>query len=245
MEQIPCISQIATLLADPKRSAMIWALIDGTARAADELAALAGLSRSSATAHLARLSAGGLLKREARGRQRFFRLAAPQVGIAVEALASVSVASRVPGNGLDTRTEMQQAPLSMRKAKICQDHLSGEMAAQLYQRLLDAHWIVSTDNRIEVTARGSLALAGYGIYTQALVRGHKQTPCTCCSDWSDSRPHLGGALGASLLQLFIQSGWLKRSDDSRVVKVTALGLQEIGNIACVEVRAKAEEKPLD
>ncbi len=80
MEYGPCISQIATLLADPKRSAMIWALMDGTARPADELAILAGLSTSSAGAHLARLTSGGLLKQEVRGRKRFFRLAAPEVG---------------------------------------------------------------------------------------------------------------------------------------------------------------------
>lgn len=62
MEYGPCISQIATLLADPKRSAMIWALMDGTARPADELAILAGLSTSSAGAHLARLTSGGLFE---------------------------------------------------------------------------------------------------------------------------------------------------------------------------------------
>gem|GEM_PF-7071172 len=91
MEYAPCISQVAMLLADPKRSAMIWALMDGTARPADELALLAGVSTSSAGAHLARLATGGLLKQEARGRKRFFRLAAPEVGAAVEALASASL----------------------------------------------------------------------------------------------------------------------------------------------------------
>ncbi|WP_166362738.1 ArsR/SmtB family transcription factor [Pseudomonas akapageensis] len=241
MEHIPCISQIATLLADPKRSAMIWALIDGTARAAEELASLAGLSPSSASAHLARLSAGGLLKREARGRQRFFRLAAPEVGVAVEALASVSVASNAPQCAIDANLELQEATVSMRRARICRDHLSGELAADLYQRLIDARWIESLDNRIEVTVKGSLELATYGIYTQALARREKQTLCTCCSDWSDRRPHLGGALGSSLLKLFIQSGWLKLNDDSRAVQVTAAGLKEISNIARLDECALSEE----
>jgi DNA-binding transcriptional ArsR family regulator len=66
MEHAPCISQIATLLADPKRSAMMWALMDGSARQTEELALLAGLSPSSASAHLGRLSAGGLLKSSSR-----------------------------------------------------------------------------------------------------------------------------------------------------------------------------------
>ena len=85
MEHAPCISQIATLLADPKRSAMMWALMDGSARHTEELALMAGLSPSSASAHLGRLLAGGLLKVEARGRKRFFRLTAPEVGAAIEA----------------------------------------------------------------------------------------------------------------------------------------------------------------
>ncbi|MDZ4326257.1 MAG: helix-turn-helix transcriptional regulator, partial [Pseudomonas sp.] len=93
MEHAPCISQIATLLADPKRSAMMWALMDGAARQTEELALLARLSPSSASAHLGRLSAGGLLKVETRGRKRFFRLAAPEVGAAIEALASATIAS--------------------------------------------------------------------------------------------------------------------------------------------------------
>uniref|UniRef100_A0A494GA04 HTH arsR-type domain-containing protein n=1 Tax=Solanum lycopersicum TaxID=4081 RepID=A0A494GA04_SOLLC len=92
MEHAPCISQIATLLADPKRSAMMWALMDGSARQTEELALLAGLSPSSASAHLGRLSAGGLLKVEARGRKRFFRLAAPEIATAIEALASATLA---------------------------------------------------------------------------------------------------------------------------------------------------------
>ncbi|UVJ44607.1 helix-turn-helix domain-containing protein [Pseudomonas sp. LS1212] len=231
MKHIPCISQIATLLADPKRSAMLWALIDGTARASEELASLAGLSPSSASAHLARLSAGGLLKREARGRQRFFRLAAPEVGAAVEALASVSVANNAPYDTGETALDLPAAPLSMRKARICRDHLSGDLAAELYQRMIDAQWIESLDHRLEVTAKGSLELANYGIYIQALARREKQTLCTCRSDWSDRRPHLGGALGASLLKLFIQSGWLKLNDGHRAVQVTAVGLKEIGKIA--------------
>ena len=79
MQPIASISQIASLMADPKRSAMLWALIDGMARPSEELAMITGLTPSSACAHLARLSAGGLLKREARGRKRYFRLAGPEV----------------------------------------------------------------------------------------------------------------------------------------------------------------------
>jgi len=93
MNAVSSISQIASLMADPKRSAMLWALIDGTPRLANELAMMTGLTSSSACAHLSLLSSAGLLRHEARGRKRYFRLATPQVGAAVEALASVQLGS--------------------------------------------------------------------------------------------------------------------------------------------------------
>lgn len=164
MEYGPCISQIATLLADPKRSAMIWALMDGTARPADELAILAGLSTSSAGAHLARLTSGGLLKQEVRGRKRFFRLAAPEVGAAVEALACASLAS---AEQINRRFAQPTPPLPLRRARICSDHLGGEMAAELYQRLLEAGWIEQQEKRVEVTSKGGQICRTRHLYTRA------------------------------------------------------------------------------
>jgi DNA-binding transcriptional ArsR family regulator len=235
MEHAPCISQIATLLADPKRSAMMWALMDGTARQAEELALLAGLSPSSASAHLGRLSAGGLLKVEARGRKRFFRLAAPEIGAAVEALASATLASTprqlpevfkrgvMPGKA-------PSAPASLMRARLCEDHLGGTLAADLYQRLLDAGWIEQGDQRVIVTHKGANELAVHGLFIQALAHRNARTACAC-PDWSERRPHLGGALGAALLQLFMQSGWLSLPNDSRALQVTVLGQQEIHRFA--------------
>ncbi|CAN1596537.1 ArsR family transcriptional regulator [Pseudomonas sp. B21-028] len=235
MEHAPCISQIATLLADPKRSAMMWALMDGTARQAEELALLAGLSPSSASAHLGRLSAGGLLKVEARGRKRFFRLAAPEIGAAVEALASATLASaprQIPDvfkRGV-IANKAPSAPASLLRARLCDDHLGGTLAADLYQRLLDAGWIEQCEQRVIVTHKGASQLAGHGLFIQALAHRNARIACAC-PDWSERRPHLGGALGAALLQLFMQSGWLSLPNDSRALQVTVLGQQEIHRFA--------------
>lgn len=229
MEFVPAISQIATLLADPKRSAMLWALIDGTARGSEELASLVGLSTSSAGAHLARLSAGGLLKREARGRKRFFRLATPEVGAAVEALASVSVISAETQLADAAYSAAPRSPAGMRRARVCHEHLGGELAADLYQRLLGNGWIEQMEKHLEVSPKGSVELARAGIYTQALAQNARTAVCACC-DWSSRRPHLGGALGASLMKLFMQSGWLKLHEDSRALQVTPAGLREINRL---------------
>lgn len=229
MKAATSISQIASLLADPKRSAMVWALIDGVARPSDELADLAGLTPSSACAHLARLSSSGLLKLEPRGRKRYFRLAGPEVGAAVEALASVQVITRE----MDTGREDAGIPLSMRRARLCGDHLGGELAVDLYQRLFDAGWLEGMEQHIDVTQEGRLQFARYGIFIESLARHqHKSfSSCRCCSEWSDHRPHLGGALGSSLLKLFMQSGWIRESETSRRLQISAAGLHQINSIA--------------
>lgn len=229
MKPVTSISQIASLLADPKRSAMLWALIDGVARPSDELADMAGLTPSSACAHLARLSASGLLKLEPRGRKRYFRLAGPEVGAAVEALASVQVTSRE----INPAREDVGIPLSMRRARLCGDHLGGELAADLYQRLFDAGWLEGVEHQIEVTQEGRTQFARYGIYIESLARYQRKSisSCRCCSEWTDHRPHLGGALGSSLLKLFLQSGWIRESEPSRRLQINAAGLRQINGIA--------------
>ncbi|MGV8920851.1 MAG: ArsR/SmtB family transcription factor [Pseudomonas sp.] len=230
MEYAPCISQIATLLADPKRSAMIWALMDGTARASDELALLAGLSTSSAGAHLSRLATGGLIKLEARGRKRFFRLAAPEVGAAVEALASASLIRPDHVSKSIAQPVPLNPPLPLRRARVCYDHLGGELAAELYERLLDAGWIEQQEQRVEVTSKGVTQFAECGIYVPALAQRKRQTVCAC-PDWSERKPHLGGALGAGLLQMFIQLGWLRTTEESTALQVSTNGQRQISKIA--------------
>ena len=227
MEYAPCVSHIAALLADPKRSAMIWALMDGTARPANELALLAGLTTSSAGAHLARLASGGLVKQEVRGRKRFFRLAGPQVGAALHALAS---ASQVSASQINRNVAQPMPAMPLRQAQICCDHLGGEMAAELYQRLLGAGWIEQQEQRIEVTSVGIAKFAERGIYIPALALRQRETVCAC-AERDPPSAHLGGALGAGLLQLFIQMGWLRATEESNTLQVSSSGQREIDKIA--------------
>lgn len=222
MEAALCISQIASLLADPKRTAMLWALMDGSAKSPVELATLAGLSPTSANAHLARLTAGGLLRVEARRGKRLFRVAAPDVSAAIDAMAKTTVACATR-NASNTLPPPLVAPPSLRHARLCHGHLGGELGAQLYQHLLEAGWIERYEQRTDVTLKGAQRLAGLGIFTQALA-----SPLVCnCFDWSQEQPHLGGALGAGLLQLFLQSNWISVINDSQALQVKAPGQLEI------------------
>ncbi|MBF6027904.1 helix-turn-helix domain-containing protein [Pseudomonas sp. P115] len=229
MEEAPCISQIASLLADPKRTAMLWSLMDGSAKSSEDLASLAGLTLASANAHLARLTGSGLLRTEGRRGQRLFRVAAPDVSAAIDALATTTVASAVRRTPHVLLSPLA-APLSLRRARLCHGHLGGELAAGLYERMLATGWIEHHEHRTEVTLKGAQHLASLGIFTQALA-----TPLVCdCFDWSQQYPHLGGALGAGLLQLFLQSNWVSVVSDSRALVVHDLGQVEISRLAAIE-----------
>ncbi|WLH85504.1 helix-turn-helix transcriptional regulator [Pseudomonas sp. FP2338] len=226
MEEAPCISQIASLLAEPKRTAMLWSLMDGSAKTADELAMLAGLSAASANAHLARLIGSGLLRSEAKRGKRWFRVAAADVSAAVDALACTTLACAARSTP-QVCPRVSLAPPPLRRARLCQGHLGGELAAGLYQRMLEAGWIDRYEQRTDVTVTGAQHFATLGIFTQAL-----SAPLACdCFDWSQQQPHLGGALGAGLLQLFLQCGWINAVNESRALLVTDLGLTEINRLA--------------
>ena len=86
MREGPDIARIAALVADPARSSMLLALMDGRALTATELSGLAGVTKQTASGHLAKLVDGEVLAVEAQGRHRYFRLAGAHVAALIEAL---------------------------------------------------------------------------------------------------------------------------------------------------------------
>lgn len=228
MEYAPGISQLAGLLADPGRAAMLWALMDGSARPAGELALIAGLSASSTSGHLARLSEGGLLAVESRGRNRYYRLAAPEIGVAIEALATASLVSQPPR--VRALPVSRTTPPALRQARTCYDHLAGELAVGLFDRMWQAGWLAVDGTRVDLTGDGVHAIARLGVDLDATRRKRRQFACTC-PDWSERKPHLGGALGAALLDVMLEKGWIEPTQASRALRVTPRGHREIGNVA--------------
>jgi DNA-binding transcriptional ArsR family regulator len=190
----PGLSRIGSLLADPGRAAMLWALMDGSARPAGELAMVAGLSPSAASAHLARLTEGGLLAVEVRGRHRYFRIASPDIAASIEALANVAQASA------PQRTAPRPArtvPVDMRYARTCYDHMAGELSVQLFERMLSHKLLSLQGTTLEATADGVAQLAQWGIdaagqrlerATPPPGRRARRGPARCLVD-----PRLGGA----------------------------------------------------
>ena len=221
----PGLSRIGALIADPGRAAMLWSLMDGTARPAGELTVIAGLSPSAASGHLARLTEGGLLALEVSGRHRYYRIATPDIAAAIEALANLARASapqRAP------ERPPSAVPVEMRFARTCYDHLAGELAVRIFDQMLAREWLTTAQDgeaspvTLDTTPAGTEALAGLGIDLKAQRARRRRFACTCI-DWSERRPHLGGALGAAFLEACEAHGWIEPTARRRVLRVTPAG----------------------
>ena len=216
MKYGPDIAIVAQLLGDPARANMVMALMSGQALSAAELAHEAGVTPPTATGHLSKLVSLGLLKGEKQGRHRFFQLCDPDVGEAVEAL--IAVAARAG----HLRTRPGPKDEAMRHARSCYDHLGGRLAVDLTGRWLAAGLLTWRGGAFQLTRKGRDFLSGRGIELSGL-ESLKRPLCRSCMDWSERRPHVAGAVGRSLFQLFLDQHWIRRTPASRAVTITASG----------------------
>ena len=216
MDAEPDIASVAQLLADGARAAMVGVLTDGSARPASELAAVAGVSKSTASAHLGKLLEYDLVAVEPHGRHRYFRLGGAEVAAAIEALAVVArprpVRSPQAGRAAD----------ALRAARTCYDHLAGGLGVALADALVETHILRPSGGEYELGPRGRESLADLGVDPDELTR-RRRAFARPCLDWSERRHHVGGALGAALAERFFELGWLERAGPARGVRVTPSG----------------------
>jgi DNA-binding transcriptional ArsR family regulator len=197
---------------------MLYALMDGRALTSTELALVAAVGPSTASAHLNRLKRERLVRALIQGRHRYYSLYGAGVAAVLESLSVL--AGRV-GSGVQTRT-----PDHLRLARTCYDHIAGALGVLLHDRMLAADWMTGGDRRYEVTSKGAHALAGLGIEVEK-VRRERRRFAFPCLDWSERRCHLGGALGAALLDVALKRRWVTRQNRERTLAVTALGTREL------------------
>jgi len=210
------IAGVAQLIGDPARAGILSALTDGKARTASELAYAAGVTRQTASAHLAKLTAGGLLAVERQGRHRFYRLAGPAVAEALRALSELATGPRRRPRPTGPRDP------AMRQARTCYDHLAGDLGIAVADALRERGALELDDQAFTVTAAGAALFADLGISILELQA--KSRPLTRrCLDWSERRPHLAGALGGAVATRFFDLGWIARVDRTRTVGVTKAG----------------------
>jgi hypothetical protein len=188
--------------------------MSGTALTASELASEAGVTAQTASSHLAKLEAGGLISAVKQGRHRYFRLGDADVAEMLEKM--IGVAARAG----HLRTRSGPAEPALRKARVCYDHLAGEMGVQMFEALVKARHLSLRGNQVSLTRSGEKFAADFGMN---LPEASRRPLCRTCLDWSQRRTHLAGALGAALLDKFYGLKWARRAGDSRAVVFTPLG----------------------
>lgn len=215
------VSAIAAAIGEPARARMLYCLADGRARTSTELAVVVGVAPSTASVHLQRLTTERLVKVLAQGKHRYYSLDGTEVAAALEALSVLA------GGARDRFAPA--TPHRLRAARTCYDHLAGTLAVRLHDRFTALGWLsagAGAGNAYDLTPGGAHAMAAVGIDIAA-TRALRRRFAYACVDWSERRPHLGGALGAALLLVALRRKWVVRDPDSRALTVTAAGRREM------------------
>jgi len=213
------LAKVAGAIADAARARILCALLDGRARTATELSISAEVGSSTTSAHLAKLLDLGFLTQVRQGKHRYFQLAHAQVATALEALLQLSA---TPSASFSPNT-----PAHLRYARSCYDHLAGTVAVALHDQLLHRGWLISTADQqggqhYQLSTSGSELFTALGVALQPKPRSRRQYACACL-DWSERKSHLGGHLGAALLDMMLAKQWLLREPDDRVLHLTEKG----------------------
>lgn len=216
MKDAPGIASIAAVIGDPARAVMLNALMGGKALTATELTQSAGITKQTASVHLRRLVDARLVAMEPQGRHRYFRIASEEVAHLLESLMGVAFDIH--------RQTLKTGPRepAMRKARVCYDHLAGEVGVTIYDRLQRQQAFRNGSDGIELSDNGRMLLGSFGVDTAALEK-ERRTLCRVCMDWSERRHHLAGAVGAALLDRILELHWAVRDRKSRIVHLRPSG----------------------
>lgn len=207
------------MVGDPARCNMLTALMTGRALTASELAQEAGITPQTASSHLSKLEAGGLIEPEKQGRHRYYRLSDPDVADVLEGLQGIAARA----GHMRVRTGPKDPAL--RRARICYDHLAGDLGVQMLDSMKRQKLVRQSKQAIELTGEGKRFMAEE-LQIDADALTHPRRPvCKACLDWSERRHHLAGTLGAAMMDRFTELKWAARdaTPGSRVVNFSRNG----------------------
>ena len=216
MSNAPQIAEVAALVGDPARANMLCALLGGRALTATELAFAAGVTPQTTSGHLGKLFAARLVVQAKQGRHRYYRLAGPQVGQMLEGIMNVALSGPPrfqPRSKLDDK---------LRHARTCYDHIAGVVGVGLAEQMSAREFVILGDEAGEVMPAGMEFMSKLGVDLSA-ARAKRRVFCRPCLDWTERRPHIGGAVGAALAQRCFELKWIERVRDSRALTITPAG----------------------
>ena len=215
------VSAIAAAIGEPARARMLYCLVDGRARTSTELAMVAEVTPSTASVHLQRLKTQRLVRMFAQGKHRYYSLEGPHVAAALEALSVLAGGPRDPSS--------PRPPHRLYLARTCYDHIAGRLGVSLHDRFTALGWLaLGADgaNAYDLTPRGANAFEALGVDVAA-ARVLRRRFAYACVDWSERRPHVGGAIGAALLHVALKKRWVLQDPDCRALTITRLGQREM------------------
>jgi DNA-binding transcriptional ArsR family regulator len=213
------LAETAALVGDPARAAMLMTLMDGRALTASELARVAGVTPQTASGHLARLTAAGLLGLHCQGRHHYHRLASPAVARMLESIIEVTAASEAERPRKPVVTGPRDK--AMRAARTCYDHLAGQLGVRLADALTERGYVELSSDGGAVTETGIDFCRDFGVDLGTDRGSHVY--CRPCLDWSERRLHIGGTVGAALAERCFALNWIRRTPESRAVSITPAG----------------------
>jgi DNA-binding transcriptional ArsR family regulator len=216
------VSRIAAAIGEPARARMLLCLMDGHARTSTELAVVAGVSASTASVHLERLKMEHLVRVQVQGKHHFYSLEGREVASALEGLS-------VLAGGFHDKFE-PNTPSGLRAARTCYDHMAGTLGVSLHDRFVALGWLragrAGSGEAYDLTPQGTRAFEALGIDIEG-TRKLRRRFASACLDWSERRPHVGGALGAALLNVALGRKWVVQELDSRALRITRIGRDEL------------------
>ncbi len=215
------VAGIAAAIGEPARARILFCLMDGHARTSTELSVVAEVSPSTASVHLNRLKAERLIKVLVQGKHRFYSLEGPGVARALESLSVLAGRSR--------DNFVPSTPSELRVARTCYDHMAGTLGVSLHDRFKTLRWLSAgsrnSNNSYDLTPAGTKSLQVLGVDVES-IRKFRRRFAYPCLDWSERRPHVGGALGAALLKVALKRKWVVQDLGSRALDVTTHGRRE-------------------
>jgi DNA-binding transcriptional ArsR family regulator len=233
VEEEEGVAALARVLAHETCVRLIDALSAGEATVSD-LSSRLGLDQPRISTHLSLLREAGLVDCQPAGRQRVYGLRGQAPALALAALRTLAASLAIGRSG--GRAPDQTAPAAvvhppagdapLRLARTCYDHLAGAAGVRLLDGILDRGWLVpagapaAAARDLAVTPAGEEALVRLGV-DLAGARRSRRALAIECPDWTERRPHLGGALGAALLRAMFDGGRLRLRAGERAVDLAA------------------------
>ncbi|MDH7461086.1 winged helix-turn-helix domain-containing protein [Chitinophagaceae bacterium 26-R-25] len=210
------IVRVSSLIGDPVRARILWALLDGKAYTATELAIMTDTSPQNISMHVAKLVNANFLKVASQGRHKYYTFARDEVAYVIEAMSNLIPA----GMAVSQKNETDISPIKY--CRTCYDHLAGKVGVSVTEKLLETKMIRQDGDEFSVTKKGTDFFKKLEIDLDTL-RQCRRFFAKPCLDWSERKYHMAGSLGAALLNKMLTSDWIRRTRESRAIIVTTRG----------------------